>query len=207
MAGRGAASAAGRRCPMGIGRPPPSSAHASDWSGMTAPMVLDGAMHGAAFLAYVEQVLVPTLTLPWRHRRHGQPARPQVLSPFVDAIEAAGAKLRLPAALQPRLQSHRDGLLQTQGPAPKGRCQNQGRPEHTESDHERSLERRRQLELEDQPLRQIEVATDDHREEQRHEQGNGEDSSGDVASLAHAAPRLPRQTQIGARGRWSRGRR
>ena len=25
--------------------------------GMTAPMVLDGAMHGAAFLAYVEQVL------------------------------------------------------------------------------------------------------------------------------------------------------
>src|SRR3546814_9056604 len=29
--------------------------------GMTAPMVLDGAMHGAAFLAYVEQVLAPTL--------------------------------------------------------------------------------------------------------------------------------------------------
>ena len=30
-------------------------------SGATAPMVLDGAMHGAAFLAYVEKVLVPTL--------------------------------------------------------------------------------------------------------------------------------------------------
>ena len=29
--------------------------------GMTAPMVLDGAMHGAAFLAYVERILVPTL--------------------------------------------------------------------------------------------------------------------------------------------------
>ena len=28
---------------------------------MTAPMVLDGAMHGAAFLAYVEQALVPML--------------------------------------------------------------------------------------------------------------------------------------------------
>ena len=28
---------------------------------MTAPMVLDGAMHGAAFLAYVEQALVRTL--------------------------------------------------------------------------------------------------------------------------------------------------
>ena len=31
-------------------------------SGMTAPMVLDGAMHGTAFIAYVEQVLAPTLT-------------------------------------------------------------------------------------------------------------------------------------------------
>ena len=30
--------------------------------GMTAPMVLDGAMHGAAFLAYVEQVLAPELS-------------------------------------------------------------------------------------------------------------------------------------------------
>lgn len=30
-------------------------------SGMTAPMVLDGAMNGPAFLAYVEQVLVPEL--------------------------------------------------------------------------------------------------------------------------------------------------
>ena len=30
--------------------------------GMVAPMVLDGPMHGAAFLAYVEQVLVPELT-------------------------------------------------------------------------------------------------------------------------------------------------
>ena len=30
-------------------------------SGMTAPMVLDGPMNAAAFVAYVEQVLVPTL--------------------------------------------------------------------------------------------------------------------------------------------------
>ena len=30
-------------------------------SGMTAPMVLDGPMNGPAFLAYVEQILVPTL--------------------------------------------------------------------------------------------------------------------------------------------------
>ena len=31
-------------------------------SGMTAPMVLDGPMNGAAFHAYAEQVLVPSLT-------------------------------------------------------------------------------------------------------------------------------------------------
>jgi transposase len=30
-------------------------------SGITAPMVLDGPMNGPAFLAYVEQVLIPTL--------------------------------------------------------------------------------------------------------------------------------------------------
>ncbi len=30
-------------------------------SGLTAPLVLDGAMNGEAFLAYVEQILVPTL--------------------------------------------------------------------------------------------------------------------------------------------------
>jgi len=61
-------------------------------TGMTAPMVLDGAMNGVAFLAYVEQVLVPTLSpgdvvvmdnLP-AHKAAG--AR--------EAIEAAGAELR-----------------------------------------------------------------------------------------------------------------
>lgn len=60
--------------------------------GLTAPMVLDGPMNGDAFLAYVEQVLVPTLgqgdivvmdNLP-AHRRAG----------VREAIEAAGARLR-----------------------------------------------------------------------------------------------------------------
>jgi transposase len=61
-------------------------------AGLTAPMVLDGPMNGEAFLAYVEQVLAPTLApgdiivmdnLP-AHRCAG--VRP--------AIEAAGARLR-----------------------------------------------------------------------------------------------------------------
>lgn len=61
--------------------------------GITAPMVLDGPMNGPAFLAYVEQVLAPTLkpgetvvmdNLP-AHRIAGVRA----------AIEATGAHMRL----------------------------------------------------------------------------------------------------------------
>jgi transposase len=60
--------------------------------GITAPMVLDGPMNGTAFLAYVEQVLAPTLrpgdlvimdNLP-AHKRRG----------VRSAINATGARLR-----------------------------------------------------------------------------------------------------------------
>ena len=60
--------------------------------GMTAPMVLDGAMHGAAFLAYVEQVLVPTLTPGDIVIMDNLPAHKSVA--LRHAIEAAGAELR-----------------------------------------------------------------------------------------------------------------
>ena len=61
-------------------------------SGMTAPMVLDGPMDGVAFLAYVEQVLAPTL-------RPGEVVIMDNLPPHKAvgvrrAIEAAGAGLR-----------------------------------------------------------------------------------------------------------------
>lgn len=59
--------------------------------GMTAPMLLDGAMHGAAFLAYVEQVLVPTLKpgdiVVMDNLPAHKPARVR------QAIEAVGAEL------------------------------------------------------------------------------------------------------------------
>jgi hypothetical protein len=77
--------------------------------GLTANFVLDGAMNGTSFLAYVEQVLVPTLrkgdvvfvdNLP-AHKVAGVP----------EAIEAAGATLRfLPAysiGADPRLEQRR----------------------------------------------------------------------------------------------------
>jgi len=60
--------------------------------GMTAPMTLDGAMHGAAFLAYIEQVLVPTLSPGDVVVMDNLPAhKPAAVR---QAIEAAGAELR-----------------------------------------------------------------------------------------------------------------
>ena len=60
-------------------------------SGMTAPMVIDGPMNGAWFLAYVQQVLAPTL----------KPGDVVIMdnlaahksTPIRDAIEAVGARL------------------------------------------------------------------------------------------------------------------
>jgi transposase len=60
--------------------------------GLTAPMLLDGAMHGAAFLAYVEQVLVPTLAPGDIVIMDNLPAHRLVAAR--QAITAAGAELR-----------------------------------------------------------------------------------------------------------------
>ena len=59
---------------------------------MTAPMILDGAMHGAAFLAYVEQVLVPTLSPGDIVIMDNLPAHKPVA--VRQAIETVGAELR-----------------------------------------------------------------------------------------------------------------
>ena len=67
--------------------------------GLTAPYVIDGAMDGPAFLAYVEQVLVPTL-------RKGETVfmdnlRTHKVKGVREAIEAVGAKLRYTPAYSP----------------------------------------------------------------------------------------------------------
>ena len=59
---------------------------------MTAPMVLDGPMHGAAFLAYVEQVLVPELKPGDIVIMDNLPAHKPI--GITEAIEKAGARLR-----------------------------------------------------------------------------------------------------------------
>ena len=59
------------------------------WDGLTAPMLLDGPMNGAAFLAYVEQVLVPTLVPGDVVIMDNLPAHK--VSGVKEAIEAVGA--------------------------------------------------------------------------------------------------------------------
>jgi len=86
-------------------------------AGIDAPMVIDGPINGEIFLAYVRQVLVPTL-------RPGDTVIMDNLGSHKgaavrEAIDAAGREATLPAALQPRLQSNRKCLRQTQGAAPK----------------------------------------------------------------------------------------
>jgi transposase len=61
--------------------------------GMTAPMVLDGPMNGPAFLAYVEQVLAPTLSPGETVVMDNLPAHK--VTGVRAAIEAKGARLRL----------------------------------------------------------------------------------------------------------------
>lgn len=60
--------------------------------GMTAPMILDGAMHGVAFLTYVEQVLAPTLSPGDIVIMDNLPAHKPVA--VRQAIQAVGAELR-----------------------------------------------------------------------------------------------------------------
>ena len=60
-------------------------------TGMTAPMALDGPMHGAAFLAYVEQVLVPELKPGDIVIMDNLPAHKPI--GIKEAIEKAGARL------------------------------------------------------------------------------------------------------------------
>jgi transposase len=61
-------------------------------SGMSAPMVLDGAMNGTVFLAYVEQVLVPELEPGDIVVMDNLPAHK--VTGVRQAIEGAGASLR-----------------------------------------------------------------------------------------------------------------
>ena len=99
---------------------------------MTAPMVLDGAMHGAAFLAYVEQALVPTL----------KPGDIVVMDNLAahrsaavrEAIHRVGAELRFLPPYSPDLNPIEMAFSKfrpTSNAAPPAPSPNSGRPSAT----------------------------------------------------------------------------
>ena len=67
--------------------------------GVTAPYVIDGAMDGPAFLAYVEDVLAPTLNK--RDIVFMDNVRTHKVAGVAEAIEAVGAELRYLPAYSP----------------------------------------------------------------------------------------------------------
>ena len=75
---------------------------------MTAPMILDGAMDGVAFKAYIEQVLVPTLTPGDIVIMDNLPAHKH--DAIRQAIERAGAELRYLPAYSPDLNPIEQGF-------------------------------------------------------------------------------------------------
>ena len=82
---------------------------------MTAPYTIDGAMDGPSFLAYVEQVLAPTL-----HKGDivfMDNLRAHKIVGVREAIEAMGAELEYLPAYSTRPQPHRAGILQAEGGA------------------------------------------------------------------------------------------
>ena len=81
--------------------------------GMTAPMVLDGPMTSAWFLAYVEQILVPTLRSGDVVILDNLPAHKGAA--VRNAVEAAGARLLFLPPYSPDFNAIEKRLLQAQG--------------------------------------------------------------------------------------------
>lgn len=100
-------------------------------TGMTAPFVYDGAMNGNVFLAYVEQVLLPTLQAGDVVVMDNLPAHKT--SGVRDAIERAGAKLMLLPPYSPDFNPHRECILETESHAARPRGAKRSMPCGTQS--------------------------------------------------------------------------
>ena len=92
--------------------------------GSTADWVLEGATDTAIFHAYVQNVLAPTLrpgdiVVMDNLRVHKTPI-------VVQAIEATGATVRFPPAVQPRPQPNRENVVKGKGVPPQNKGSHQG---------------------------------------------------------------------------------
>ncbi len=82
------------------------------WDRIDAPMTIDGALDGASFLAYVEQVLAPTLSVGETVLMDN--VRTHKVAGIQEAIQAKGASIVYASALFAGLQSDREALLEDQ---------------------------------------------------------------------------------------------
>jgi hypothetical protein len=113
--------------------------------GFIAPWVLEGPINRDAFETYVAKALVPELrtgdiVVMDNLFSHKGPRVRQM-------IEETGAELRYLPPDKPRLQSHRERLRQTQGPAAQGRRANRRGPMVRHRPHRRSLPTQRMSKL------------------------------------------------------------
>jgi transposase len=83
---------------------------------VTAPYVIDGALDGRSFLAYVEQLLMPTLRK--RDIVFMDNVPTHKVAGVREAIEAAGAELRYLPAYSPDLNPIENASSQTCAKAP-----------------------------------------------------------------------------------------
>ena len=114
--------------------------------GFIAPFVLDGAdqprrLRDLCRSRSSSRNSVPATSSSWTTSRATRVRKIRAL------IEAAGASLLLPAALQPRLQPDRERLRQAQGPAPQGRRAHRRRPMDHHRPPRRPLHPRRMRQL------------------------------------------------------------
>jgi hypothetical protein len=112
--------------------------------GLSAPMVLDGPMTGAAFLAYLEQVLIPTLKADDIVALDNLPAHKIAA---VRRDRGQGRAVISAAALLARHEPDRDGFLEAQNLAPPRPAAHPRRPvePHRRTARPLHLNRMRQL--------------------------------------------------------------
>ena len=90
-------------------------------TGLTAPAVFDGPINGASFLAYIEQVLTPTITV-GRHRHHGQPGESQESGPSADRLKTSAPTCRFLPKYSPDLNPIEHTFAKLKAIQRKARC-------------------------------------------------------------------------------------
>jgi len=114
-------------------------------AGFIAPVLLDGPVNGECFLAWIEQILAPTLR-PGHIAIMDKSARPQG-GRCPQSYRSARRQASVSAALQSGPQANRKRLRQTQGLCANGRSKNRGCPRNSRRQRTPAIQTRRMPKL------------------------------------------------------------